>query len=183
MKSMAGRLLVASPKMASPIFARSVILVLQHTDEGAVGLILNRPLPATVEGLWGQLGAPACDNQAQVHLGGPVSGPVTALHALPALGEARVPPGLYVAQNKEHLDQLVRNLDVPYRVFVGHAGWSRGQLEQEIQQGSWHIMAADREHVLGDHDDLWLTAMRQVGHRFLRETLKIKAIPANPTLN
>ena len=108
MDSLQGHLLLASEDLADPNFARSVVLLIEHNEQGALGVILNRPTSKTVRELWREVSQVPCDSQRPVCLGGPVSGPVMALHTMAALAELEIISGVYFAAKKQHLDELVR---------------------------------------------------------------------------
>ena len=83
------------------------------------------------------MGSAPCHSRQPVYLGGPVPGPLMALHDRPALAEAEPAPGVFFAAKKEHLDAWCLTEEPAYKVFVGHAGWGAGQLENELHQGAW----------------------------------------------
>jgi putative transcriptional regulator len=194
MDSLQGHLLLASEELADPNFARSVVLLIEHNEQGALGVILNRPTSKTVRELWREVSQAPCESQRPVCLGGPVSGPVMALHTLPALAEVEVVAGVYFAAKKQHLDQLVSvgeaaaagsppALENPFKIFVGHAGWGPGQLEQEIRQRAWYTLPATSEHVFAAEADLWQRLLQGLDRLQLPALLKIKHIPVDPALN
>lgn len=183
MESLEGKLLIASPQIEDPRFDRTVILTMHHDEGGAYGVVLNRPIDETVAGLWQKLGDNSCLVDRNLNLGGPVSGPIIAIHGLESAAEFEVPPGIFIAEQKKHLKQLVRDPSVPLRIFVGHAGWSAGQLEEEISEGSWSVLPATFEHVFHEDDNLWVTAMRQVGLEFWRTVLGIQGFPEDVSVN
>ena len=183
MKSLKGCLLVASPYMGDPNFSRTVVLLIHHGAEGAYGVVLNRPLPATIKQLWEKLSTNPCDIDRFVNFGGPVSGPLIALHNEKALGEARVRPGVYLAAERDHLEQLIRQTKQPLRVFVGHAGWGKGQLEVELARGDWLTTPAKMEHIFAEDENLWTTTLRQIGRSFISSVLKLKHVPQDPSWN
>jgi putative transcriptional regulator len=183
MESLQGHLLLASPHLADPNFAHTVVLLIQHSDNGALGLVLNRPTSKTVRELWHQVGEEPCECTRPVYLGGPVSGPLMALHTRDALAELEILAGLYFAARKQNLDQLVRQDEEAYRVFIGHAGWGPGQLESEIEQGAWRSVLASPADVFDEADDLWLRLLRRADGLLLPELLGIKHVPPDPSLN
>ncbi|MCA9263286.1 MAG: YqgE/AlgH family protein, partial [Planctomycetales bacterium] len=147
------------------------------------GVILNRPLNESVRALWQKLGESSCRINQKLNLGGPVSGPLIALHDLESLSDFRVLPGLCVSEQKESIQQLVQLPDKPMRIYVGHAGWSAQQLEEEITEGAWHVMPARIEHVFCDSEYMWLAAMQEIGLAFYHEVLGIDYVPADVTMN
>jgi putative transcriptional regulator len=175
--------LVASPFLRDPNFLQTVVLLVQHSAEGAFGVVLNRPIEKTVQQLWSEVKEPPCENQQHLNLGGPVSGPVMALHTRPACGELEILPGVYFSAEKEHLEQLVRQSDSPMKVFVGHSGWGGGQLESELEQGAWLTTPATAEHVFRDEYALWKEVTGHIGSSMLADTLHIKRVPTNPEMN
>ena len=183
MESLEGQLLIASPQIGDPRFERTVVLIMRHDREGAFGVVLNRPLAETVRSLWEKLGDATCTIDRNINLGGPVSGPIIALHCQQSAAEFEVPPGLYVAEQKKHIKQLVKDAEGPLRIFIGHASWVGGQLEGELASGAWLTLAAKVDHVFHEEDDLWVTAMREVGRDFCQTVLGIENFPPDVTLN
>jgi putative transcriptional regulator len=112
-----------------------------------------------------------------IHFGGPLSGPVLAIHGNMALAEAQTGAGIYVAAQKEHLEQLVREKPGNYRLIIGHAAWASGQLDKEIEAGVWHVLPATAEMVFGVDADLWpLLIRRATGSTLAR----LVGAPDNP---
>ena len=178
-----GHLLIASPHLLDPNFVRTVVLLIHHSEEGAFGVVLNRPAENTVRELWEKVGEGTCTCQEQVHVGGPVSGPLMAVHSDASLSEMEVVPGVYFSAQREHLTHLLQQTAPTFRIFVGHAGWARGQLESELRQGAWLNTPATAEWVFSDSLDLWRRVTQHIGESFFASVLKIKHKPADPGLN
>ena len=202
----AGKLLVASPALVDPLFGRSVCLVMHHDQDGAIGVLLNRPLqlgpnqllkmlqqdtPAEKSSSASRLdgvlsGSSAVESQAkrQVHFGGPNAGPVVAIHKQQSLAEAETGAGVYVAAQKEHLQQLVNSDPAsPMRLIVGHAAWKSGQLEAEIAAGLWYLLPATADRVFEADDSMWAHLVRTgVGHA-LASWVGVDDTHINPELN
>jgi putative transcriptional regulator len=165
--SLKGRLLVAEPTMDDPNFARTVVLLLEHSDEGTLGVVLNRPSETTVgEALPGW--APVAATPAVVFVGGPVA-PTGAL-ALGTVSDGDAmgwntvlgPIGLLdLNQSPEHAAPEVTQA----RLFAGHAGWGPGQLEGELATGGWFVVDAEPGDALAaDPEQLWSAVLaRQRG--------------------
>jgi len=183
MDSLQGHLLVASPGLHDPNFARSLVLLIEHNDEGAFGVIVNHPVNKTIQELWREVGSAPCNSRQPIYLGGPVPGPLLALHNRSALAEMEAVPGVFFAVKKQHLDQLVLDEEPSYKILIGHAGWGAGQLESEIQQGAWHSTPATAELVFSTADDLWETVFREIGSSMLQSVLNVKNLPPDPSVN
>jgi putative transcriptional regulator len=183
MESLEGQLLVASPQLQDPNFARSLVLLVQHNKEGAFGLVLNRPIAKTIQELWREVGSAPCHSHQPVYLGGPVPGPLMALHDRSDLAETQPAPGVFFAAKKQHLDELVLTESPAYKLFVGHSGWGAGQLESELHQGAWRTMPANAEYVFSTDEVLWETIFREIGHELLKSMLHVKDLPPDPTVN
>ncbi len=182
-KSLEGQLLVASPKISDPKFFRAVILVLHHGNNGAMGVVLNRPLPTNAPELWDFVGDAVTVGDDRAHFGGPLSGSITVLHNV--ANTSRSPQGrIYVLEKCDQLEKLLGALqDESFRFFVGHAGWEKGQLEAELESGAWLSVPASPTLVFGDKSDLWLSAMRELSLSFYQDVLKLRHIPEDPQLN
>ena len=183
MQSLSGHLLVASPELLDPNFVRAVVLLIQHTGEGAFGVVLNRPAGNTIRELWEEIGDGVCKSRGHVNMGGPVSGPLIALHTDESLSEMEILPGLHFAAERDHLEELVSQKDHFFRIFVGHSGWGGGQLEGELKEGSWLTTPATVDYVFHDEEDLWKKVTRTIGESVLTSALRIKRVPADPSAN
>jgi putative transcriptional regulator len=183
MESLQGHLLVASPHLADPNFVRTVVLLIHHSKEGAFGVVLNRPADSTIGQLWEQVTHEPCESERRVNVGGPVAGPLMAIHTEQQLAELEILPGLYFAAQREHLEALVGQNRGPFRLFIGHSGWGGGQLENELEQGAWFTTPATVDAVFGQDADLWKQIAQHIGQSMLVETLKIKHVPADPSMN
>jgi putative transcriptional regulator len=183
MESLKGHFLVASPHLLDPNFARTVVLLIHHSEEGAFGVVLNRPADNTVKELWEQVAETPCESDRRVNVGGPVAGPLMAVHTDKRLAEMEILPGLYFAAQREHLEKLLRRRDQPFRLFVGHSGWGGGQLENELKEGAWLTTAATVDAVFGEDAELWKKVSQRIGLSLLTSTLRIKHVPEDPSRN
>ena len=163
-----GRLLVATPPIGDPNFDRSVVYMLEHTDDGAVGVVLNRPGPETaIEGLeaWmDRLSPPAV-----VFGGGPVE-----LDALIALASADEVDEDSWSELREGVGTVDLSLDPDevaaavrrLRIFRGYAGWAPAQLESELDVGAWMVLDADADDLFTPNPErLWRDVLRRQGGR------------------
>src|SRR4029079_3302427 len=108
MKSLAGQFLVASPHLRDPNFAHSVVLMLPREEQGALGVVINRPGDKTVDEVWEMIGSEPCGCGQLVHVGGPVPGPLIALHDQKKHSEREILPKLYMSMQKDAIDAIVR---------------------------------------------------------------------------
>jgi len=181
--SLTGRLLVATPALADPNFDRAVVLLLDHDEEGSLGVVLNRPTPVGVGDVlmsWAALtGEPGV-----VFQGGPVSldsalgvavipgdeGPLGWRRVYGAIGlvDLEAPPELLAAA----LGSL--------RIFAGYAGWGPGQLEKELTGGAWYVVESEPGDVSSPSPEkLWRAVLR----RQRSELAMIATYPDDPSLN
>ncbi len=183
MASLQGNFLIASPHLGDGNFNRSVVLMVKHDDDGAFGLVLNRPTGNTVAEIWKLVSDMASDRQDPIYLGGPVQGPLMAIHGLESAAETEVLSGVYLSAHKDQLREVVAAESAPVRLFSGYSGWGAGQLEGELEAGGWLVAPATAELVFHDQDDLWERVMHNVAKDILAPTLKSKHVPNDPTLN
>ncbi len=183
MKSLKGHLLIASPEMPDSDFAGTVILLVEHAKDGAYGQILNQPTATTVSEAWAQNNDSPCRVEGQVYFGGPCGAILTALHTDQTSSNIEVAPGLHFTQEPDKLAHLVEKQVDPIKFFVGFAGWDKGQLEAELEEGSWLTTPVMPEHAFAYGDDLWVKlAIRILGERTL-SALKIRHRPDDPSIN
>lgn len=96
-----------------------------------------------------------------LHFGGPLSGPIVALHKIREYAEAETGDGIYVAAQKQHLVDLIREPNEPFRLIIGHLGWNPGQLDTEIADGDWHVLPANVDDVFSSASDMWSCVIRR----------------------
>lgn len=179
-KKKVGKLLIAAPKLFDPNFYQTVILLVKDEKEGSMGLVLNRPTDETVKSVLEQIDADVeCKSQETLHVGGPVYGPLAALHELPEAGEVEVLPGLWYSADSENLTKIIESGE-PFRLYSNYTGWGEGQLEYEINSGGWQLIDGTKDYVF-DKPNPWVEARRQCGNSLMKSLgLDIKG---NPSLN
>ena len=96
-----------------------------------------------------------------LHFGGPLSGPIVALHQIRDYAEAETGNGIYVAAQKQHLVELIRDQNEPFRLIVGHLGWHPEELDAEVAEGHWHVMPANVDDVFSSASDMWSCVIRR----------------------
>lgn len=165
-----GQLLVAMPQMADPRFARTVIYVCAHSDEGAMGLVVNRLIDSLdFPNLLRQLGIEAVgEPELPIHFGGPVeSSRGFVLHSADYEQEATlvIADGIALTATVDVLKAIAEGGGPERRVLaLGYAGWAPGQLDAEIQANGWLMVPADPELVFdGDNDAKWERAINKLG--------------------
>ena len=126
MKSLKGHLLISRPDISDDDFAETVILLVEHANDGAYGLALNQPSDLTVKEAWAQNDASPCGIEGLVYAGGPCGAFMTALHTNQALSNIEIAPGLHYTQEPGKLAQLVDQQVEPVKFFAGFAGWGEG---------------------------------------------------------
>ncbi len=182
-QSLTGHFLVASRYLRDPNFAKSVVLMIRHDDEGAVGVVINRPADKTVREVWDSIGFDPCDRDERIYVGGPVPGPLVAVHLLEPYSEREVLPGVHVSMHRDAIDLIVRKKDQPLRLYSGHAGWGSGQLESELEAGGWLSIEATKDDVFADHESIWKNVTERIGLEIMAPHLDEKLVPPDPSLN
>lgn len=181
---LAGSLLVASPQIEEGTFRRAVILLLHHDEDGAQGVILNRPLDADIDAVlpgWKSVAT----RPATMFQGGPVE-LNSAIGLVTVPGDEPEPLGvkhLFGGLGLVDLDappNLVAPEVAGMRIFAGYAGWLGGQLENEIRRGDWYVVASEsRDAFSSAPDRLWSQVLARQS-----DNLKLVAgFPDDPSLN
>ena len=177
-----GKLILAAPTLLDPNFVRTVVLIAEHTEEGAMGLVLNRPAASTVIEAVPDL-AWLTGEDAQVYVGGPVA--ETAVIVLAEFDRPEVAGALVEddlgfigtdADDPDALDGAIRRA----RVFAGHAGWGPGQLEGELEEDAWIVEPPQRDEIFTeDAETLWASVLRRKGRKYAL----LSTMPLDPSLN
>jgi len=177
-QDLTGSILAAHPSLLDPNFRRTVLFISAHTpNDGALGVILNRPLDKQVGDLIAD-DAPAALAEVPVYLGGPVGKDQLMFAVL----EWEQGDGLKLNHNVglEEANELIGHDPESIRAFVGYAGWGVGQLEQEMKQKSWLIYKPTAETLKSNPlDRLWFNIMRDLGPWYKL----LAAAPDDPSLN
>ncbi|MGL4944265.1 MAG: YqgE/AlgH family protein [Thermoguttaceae bacterium] len=177
-----GQLLVASPSLLDANFHQTVVLMIDGDDDGAIGVVLNRVAEKTVRDMWRDVFHRDVAAQHFIRLGGPVFGPIIAVHSEPSLGEREVGRGVFVSLDRDNLDALVVEPPDAFHLFIGHAGWGEGQLRNEIKEGSWFCLEASRETIFGDETKLWQHSLNNAGNAIMSSMLH-RPLTTDPSCN
>lgn len=180
MESLRGHLLIAGPTLLDPNFWRTVVLVGEHSEEGALGVVLNRSSETPVEEALPELTLLAEDLGA-VHVGGPVQPSAVVVLADfvdPHAAETLVLDSVGFLPSEVEPDALGELRRA--RVYAGYAGWGPGQLDSELEEGSWIVEPALPDDVFtNDPEALWSDVLRRKGGPFA----VLAAMPPDPSLN
>ncbi len=183
MKSLQGCFLVASPRLLDPNFFQSVVFIVRHDDEGAMGLIINRPSQTSLAEAWKQVEESHCRCDAPIFQGGPCSGPLMSIHAHEIYAQLTIADGLYYSLEADSVRALVENDLSPAKYFVGYAGWSPNQLESEMEEGSWLLAAGQPTQLFDTPPDLWRSLLRQITLESVVPNINPKIVPDDPSMN
>lgn len=180
MESLRGHLLIAGPALVDPNFWRTVVLVGEHTDEGALGVVLNRSSETSVEEALPEL-AVLAEDMGSVHVGGPVQpSAVVVLADFADAGDADSLVLESIGFLPAEVDPVALGELRRARVYVGYAGWGPGQLDGELEDGSWIVEPALAEDVFTDDPEgLWSGVLRRKGGPFR----VLAAMPPDPSQN
>lgn len=176
-----GRILISEPLLSDTYFKRSVVLLAEHSSEGAVGFVLNKPIEVPLNDVLDDF--PALD--ADVYVGGPVA--KDTIHFLHTLGEMipdtmKIKDNIYWGGDFDALKELI-GLGVvkpnQVRFFLGYSGWSPNQLEEEIENNAWVVSEMDTEKIMHADEKIWKETLNELGKKY-----KVWSnIPENPAMN
>lgn len=166
--SLVGKLLVASPQMKGNIFERSVIVIVKHDENGAFGLIVNKPISRIARAkIYKEFGFPheGVEGQFTIFIGGPVEPKAGfVVHDGPRKfnGTQSVVKDLSVSPEQPVIEAMARGSGpARYVVVVGYSGWAPGQLESELQRKDWVTAPLDRDIIFDrQFDTKWARAMK-----------------------
>lgn len=177
------QLLVATPELPDSNFFRTVVLMAHHDEEGAFGFVLNRPAGMSLKKIWASFTEGDCPVDRPIHVGGPVESPLLAIHENPDASENEVMEGVYICSEKESLEQLISDPRGRFKVFTGYSGWGPGQLESELEVGSWFTTPARPDDIFSDDEDLWDQVAARIGNQILFSKRDPDFLQADPSLN
>jgi putative transcriptional regulator len=176
-----GMVLIAEPGLFDLNFKRSVILIVEHNENGTVGFVLNRMLNYNLSDL-----IPDFPHfEAKISLGGPVS--PKSIHFIHTLGDTvpdthHVTENIYWGGDFDYIKSLIiANKITPQQIlfFVGYSGWSKEQLDHEISENSWVVTQLNSNQIFATVDDLWMKTVSELGKKFRSWTI----YPEDPSLN
>lgn len=177
-----GKILISEPFLNDPNFKRTIILLAEHSEEGSVGFVLNKPTDVKISQMINEFP----DFNSLVYYGGPVQ-----LNTLQFIyrgenvidGSIEIMPGLYWGGSFDILKTLIESNSVSpsdFRFFLGYSGWDDGQIDDELELNSWIIAGATIENIFSDEpDNLWREVVKKMGKKFAI----LASFPDNPSVN
>ncbi|KAA5541006.1 YqgE/AlgH family protein [Roseiconus nitratireducens] len=156
----------------------------ETTQPGEVpGTDIQPPVSAGTDGAIDNPVASASQTLGTIHFGGPLSGPVVAIHNASEFAEAEAGQGVYVAAQRDLLENLVKRKPSSFRLIVGHLGWSTEQLKAECDAGLWHVLDATGDDILIGDQQLWPSVIRRATDRSVAAWLGLKQTPVSAEWN
>ena len=177
-----GRVLISEPFLNDTYFKRSVVLLTEHSSEGSIGFVLNKPVNLAVNDVLNDF--PEIDTE--VSIGGPVN--TNTIHYIHTLGEiipnsVKVLKNLYWGGDFEVIKDMINSGRIKgpeIRFFLGYAGWSPNQLESELSENAWLVSEMKPEIIMqGPGDNLWKDILKKSGDKYKTWV----NFPENPSLN
>ncbi|HAF30990.1 MAG TPA: transcriptional regulator [Bacteroidales bacterium] len=176
-----GRILISEPLLSDTYFKRSVVVITEYSDKGAVGFVLNKSVDIPINEVLSDFP----DFNANVYVGGPVA--KDTIHFLHTLGElvpgaVHVLDDIYWGGDFDSLKDLIKEGIVnpsQVRFFLGYSGWSPNQLENEIEDNAWLVTLVPASKIMSADKDIWKRTLDELG----KEYKVWSNFPENPTMN
>jgi len=187
-ESIAGKCLIASPYLEDPNFRRTIVYIVTHDEEGAIGVVLNRDTGQSFADWLLSQGVqpnklPHFSGISVFH-GGPVDATrLMTLHDHPKFAQYRSADGVAFTSLGEHLSALLVLTEIQCRIFVGYAGWGPGQLEEELQAGGWMVSYLSRDQIFSLDDQSWQSLVYRVGDQILSNVVPPNWLLSDPDWN
>ncbi|MCX6165816.1 MAG: YqgE/AlgH family protein [Ignavibacteriae bacterium] len=176
-----GKFLISAPHLTD-IFRRSVIYLVEHNESGSVGFVLNRPMKYNID----EVIEDFPEFQSKVFLGGPVQTElVNFIHKTPGKieGGYEIHNGIYWGGNFDNLKVMADAKSInpaDFKFFVGYAGWSPNQLEDELKENSWYVANANEDFIFSNEPErLWQNILKSMGGEYIT----ISTFPEDPSVN
>ena len=184
MTSRRGQLLLAGTQLVDPNFVQTVTVLVEHNDQGAMGLVLNRPTKTTVAQAWAQVDVDTpCLQDGFLYHGGPCAGPLMLLHTDRDHGQIQVTDGIFYTNDAEDVQWLVEHHRDAIKCFVGYAGWGPGQLEAELDAESWIVAPATASEVFDAAPQQWFDLLSAINPAQAAIMRNPKIVPPDPSVN
>lgn len=183
MSCVEGKLLVASPQLQDPNFFRAVVFMVRHDEEGAYGLIINRPTNQCVRAVMEMLLECPCQRTGNIMYGGPVEGPLVVLHNLPSTEDIECGHQLYLASCQDRVRELICDDQAQLLIFDGYSGWGPGQIEEELKCGGWLVADPEGGEFFGNSDEVWEKTLLRIGRDIISTMTGNAKLPPDPSMN
>lgn len=180
-----GLFLVADPDLTDPNFSETVVLITHHGPQGTTGVVINRPTTTLLSHALPDLPSLA-DRPETLFVGGPVGREAVVMLMRtrePHESARRVFGDVYEGRSADALAHILKQTDpkAAFRFYAGYAGWASGQLEDELDRGSWRVLPADSAVVFDrDPDVIWSEMIRRSSERFVRARFDDQVLPSPP---
>lgn len=177
-----GKILISEPFLRDATFGRSVVLLIDHTDEGSMGLIVNKQLPIFVNDIINEF---KYIDDIPLYKGGPIAtDTLFYLHTLADIsGAIPISKGLFLNGDFEEIKRYIlqgNQIDRYIRFFLGYSGWESEQLSTELRENTWLVSKEENAYLMnGDTKDMWKQALEKLGSKY--ETWS--RFPQVPTFN
>lgn len=164
-----GKILISEPFLHDATFGRSVVLVIDHTEEGSMGLIINKKIPLVLNDVIKEF---KYTDEIPLYKGGPIgTDTLFYLHTLKDIpGALFVSDGLYMNGDFEAIKRYVLQgnpIEGKIRFFLGYSGWECKQLKREIKENIWIVSAEENTYLMNrDTKDMWKEALRKLGSKY-----------------
>lgn len=187
-ESIAGKCLIASPYLEDPNFRRTIVYIVSHDEEGAIGVVLNRHTGQSFADWLLSQGVHASKLPdfpcIPVFHGGPVEATrLMTLHDHPDFAQHRSADGVAFTSLGEHLSALLLQREIRCMIFVGYAGWGPGQLDEELQAGGWMVSCLSSDQIFSLDHQSWQSLVHRVGDQILGGLIPPEWLRSDPHSN
>jgi putative transcriptional regulator len=187
-ESIAGKCLIASPYLEDPNFRRTIVYIVSHDEEGAIGVILNRHTGRSFSDWLLSQGIKDSKSthfsEFRIFRGGPVDDTrLIALHDQEGYSQHRSADGVAFTSLGEHLSALLLMKEIRCMIFVGYAGWGPGQLEEELRAGGWMVSCLSRDQIFSLDDQSWQSLVHRFGDQILGNVVPADWLRSDPHWN
>lgn len=165
-----GRILISEPFLCDKFFSRSVILMIDHTQEGSMGLVMNKLSPLSLTEIFDDLHS---REQIPVYWGGPLgTDTIFYVHTLGNIPHSfQVKRGLYMNGDFEAIKEYINredSIEGKIRFFMGYSGWGSGQLQQEIKENTWIVSQTETDSLMDEKEsnNLWRSSLTELGGKY-----------------
>lgn len=175
---------MASPYLNDPNFLRTVVYILHHDEQGAFGLVLNRPLNLSVGDMLQELVGCSFQISDPVCYGGPVDGLIMLMQV--AKADSGSESSVMVASDRDRISEIFNQdgmSECLFRLFDGYSGWGPKQLESELKGGSWLLWDISPDQLFSNPDEMWEMAVREIGRDIIASGIAATRLPQDPSNN